>query len=267
MEIMSGIMGRYYGWKGERVRAMDSIETRESGGITAASAEFLGWLEVWFAGLQTLDLERFMADNGLAPENVGVVSADLVNGFCYEGPLASPRIAAIVEPSAALFRRAHELGVRDFVLVQEYHTEHAVEFEQYGPHCIRGTREADTAQALKDLPFSDEFSVVHKNSLHPAYGTHFDEWLAERTALRAFLLVGDCTDLCTYQVALHLKLSANARDRHVHVIVPANCVDTYDLPVETARSVGAMPHDANLLHPLFLYHLALNGATVCASVM
>ncbi|HET9494003.1 MAG TPA: isochorismatase family cysteine hydrolase [Chloroflexia bacterium] len=237
-----------------------------SGGIASASGEFLGWLEGWVRGLAALDLAEFMQAERLGPENLAVVSADLVNGFCYEGPLASPRIAAIVEPSAALFSRAHEQGVRDFVLVQEYHTEHAAEFEQYGPHCIRGTREADTVQPLKDLPFSDLFRVVHKNSLHPAYGTDFDAWLAERPGLRAFIVVGDCTDLCTYQVALHLKLSANARDERVHVIVPADCVDTYDLPVDVARNIGAMPHDANLLHPLFLYHMALNGATVCASV-
>jgi hypothetical protein len=36
--------------------------------------------------------------------------------------------------------------------------------------------------------------------------------------------------------------------------------------VQAARGIGAMPHDANLLHPLFLYHMALNGATVCARV-
>ena len=237
-----------------------------SGEIAAASGEFLGWLESWVEGLPAVDLEGFMQREGLGPESVAVVSADLVNGFCYEGPLASRRIAGIVEPSAALFRRAHELEVRDFVLVQEYHTEHAVEFEQYGPHCIRGTHEADTVQMLKDLPFSDLFRVVHKNSLHPAYGTDFDAWMAEHPGIKAFIVVGDCTDLCTYQVVLHLKLSANARDERVHVIVPANCVDTYDLPVEAARNIGAIPHDANLLHPLFLYHMALNGATVCASV-
>jgi nicotinamidase-related amidase len=243
-----------------------TVKESGSGGIAAASGKFLGWLEGWIGGLVVVDLAEFMRAEGLGPENVAVVSADLVNGFCYEGPLASPRIAAIVEPSASLFRRAHELGVRDFVLVQEYHTEHAAEFEQYGPHCIRGTREADAVQPLKDLPFSELFRVVHKNSLHPAYGTDFDAWLAERPGLKAFIVVGDCTDLCTYQVTLHLKLSANARDERVHVIVPADCVDTYDLPVDVARNIGAMPHDANLLHPLFLYHMALNGATVCASV-
>ena len=50
------------------------------------------------------------------------------------------------------------------------------------------------------------------------------------------------------------------------VIVPANCVDTYDLPLEAAKQIGALPHDAGLLHPLFLYHMALNGASVVKAI-
>jgi nicotinamidase-related amidase len=236
-------------------------------GLAAASGPFLTWLEGWVASLATLGLQAFMAERGFKPENVCVMSADLVNGFCYEGPLASSRIRNIVEPSAQLFTLAYGLGVRDFVLLQEFHTHHAIEFEQYGPHCIRGTHEAETVAPLKELPFANLFKIVHKNSLHPALGTDLEEWLGARPQLNTFIVVGDCTDLCTYQVALHMKLRANALDRHVSVIVPANCVDTYDLPVEVAQKLGALPHNASLLHPLFLYHMALNGALVVENVV
>jgi nicotinamidase-related amidase len=74
------------------------------------------------------------------------------------------------------------------------------------------------------------------------------------------IVVGDCTDLCVYQAAMHLRLRANAAgDRGFEVVVPEDCVQTYDLPVETAQRLGALPHDGDLLHGLFLYHLALNG--------
>ena len=69
--------------------------------------------------------------------------------------------------------------------------------------------------------------------------------------------------MCTYQLAMHLRLRANALQRRgVRVIVPEDCVDTYDLTVDAARSIGALPHDADLLHRIFLYHLALNGVEV-----
>src|SRR5207253_25666 len=165
------------------------------------------------------------------------------NGFCYEGPLASPRIADIVGPSAEVMKRAYELGVRQFALVQEYHTHDALEFEQFGPHCIRNTDEAATVEPLASLPFADLFTVIHKNSLHPALHTNMDKWLVERPNLNTFIAVGDCTDLCLYQLAMHLKLNANAVDKRVNELVPANCAQTYDLPVETAQSIGTMPHD------------------------
>lgn len=242
------------------------VKESVASGLAKSSGAFLSWLDGWFESMPAIDLRAFMSNKNVGPENVCVASIDLVNGFCYEGPLASPRVRNIVEPSAALFELAYKLGVRDFVVIQEFHTHDAVEFEQYGPHCIRGTGEAETVAPIMELPFSDLFKIVHKNSLHPALGTDFDAWLEARPQLDTFITVGDCTDLCIYQLALYLKLRANARDRHVSVLVPANCVDTYDLPVDTAEKIGAMPHDAGLLHPLFLYHLALNGATVVKSI-
>jgi nicotinamidase-related amidase len=230
------------------------------------SRSFLDWLGEWTANLPPLDLQSYMQEKNIAPEQVGVISADLVEGFCYQGPLASPRIANVVPASADLMRRAHGLGVRDFALVQEYHTHDAPEFEQFAPHCIRGTAEADTVEPLKALPFSDLFTIIRKNSLHPALHTDMDDWLRARPHLNTFLTVGDCTDLCLYQLVMHLKLNANAAGQHVNVIVPENCVQTYDLPVDVARSLDAMPHDGDLIHAIFLYHMALNGAQVVRSV-
>jgi hypothetical protein len=78
--------------------------------------------------------------------------------------------------------------------------------------------------------------------------------------------VGDCTDLCLYQLAMHLKLNANAAGQRVNVLVPENCVQTYDLPLDVASSIGAMPHDGDLVHAMFLYHMALNGAQVVKKI-
>lgn len=234
--------------------------------MTESSKLFLDWLSTWQAGRTALDLQDYMQAESIQPENIALISADLVQGFCYTGPLSSPRIAGIVEPSAALFTRAHQLGVRHFALVQEYHTHDAREFEQFGPHCVRNTEEAETVRPLASLPFSQLFTVIHKNSLHPALHTDLDEWLADRPDVNTFITAGDCTDLCLYQLVMHLKLNANATDTRVNVLVPANCVDTYELPLEVARSIGAMPHDADLMHSIFLYHMALNGATVVGSI-
>jgi nicotinamidase-related amidase len=232
-----------------------------------ASRPFVDWVVEWYNNLPTLDLEAYMRENRVKPENLGLISADLVVGFCYEGPLASPRIAGVVDAAARVMQRAYALGAREFALVQEYHTHDAPEFEQFAPHCIRGTHEADTVEALKALPFSESFAVIRKNSLHPALHTDMDAWIAERPNLNTFIAVGDCTDLCLYQLVMHLKMNANAAGQRVNVIVPDDCVQTYNLPVDVAKQIGAMPHNGDLIHLLFLYHMALNGATVVRNVV
>jgi hypothetical protein len=65
---------------------------------------------------------------------------------------------------------------------------------------------------------------------------------------------------------MHLKLDANAHNRTLRVIVPANAVQTYDTPLEVAREIGILPHDGDTLHLLFLYHMRVNGIEVVRAI-
>jgi nicotinamidase-related amidase len=162
-----------------------------------------------------------------------------------------------------LFQHAHDLGVHHFLLFQDTHDADAIEFSAYPPHCVRGTAESETIGELKDLPFSDRFVVFPKNSISSSIGTELDTWLEAHPEVTTFIVVGDCTDICVYLGALYLRTRANVLGlRDFRVIVPADCVQTYDMPVDTALELGALPHDGDLLHSIFLYHMALNGIEV-----
>ena len=50
------------------------------------------------------------------------------------------------------------------------------------------------------------------------------------------------------------------------VILPANAVDTFDMPIEVAEEVGAFPHPGDFFHRVFLYHMALNGIQVVSAM-
>lgn len=234
------------------------------GDITETTETFLSYLDQWLAALRLLSLQEEFRE----PAQAAVFSADMVVGFCDAGNLASPRIGRLAQPVADLFQRAYGHGIREFVLLQDTHDQHTPEFQAFPPHCVRGTDESQAIPELRRLPFSDRFTIVEKNSLHPAVGTRFDAWLDDRPRLRQAIVVGDCTDLCTYHLAMHLRLRANARNvQDFRVIVPANAVDTYDMPVEQAKAIGALPHPGDFLHRLFLYHLALNGVEVVREVV
>ena len=69
-----------------------------------------------------------------------------------------------------------------------------------------------------------------------------------------------------FDLAMHLRMRGNANGYPQRVIVPADCVQTYDLAVDRAADLGIMPHDGELLHTAFLYQMALNGIQVVASL-
>ena len=220
---------------------------------------FLAYLEEWYAGLPELPLSELIAGE---PERVAILSIDVINGFCTEGPLASERIGRIARPVAELFGRAHALGVRSLVLTQDTHDPDAPEFAVYPPHCVRGTDESEAVDELKALAFYEEIAIFHKNSINSHFGTGLGEWLAARPQLDCFVVVGDCSDLCTYQAAMQLRLEANAANLQRRVVVAADAVDTFDTPVSVARELGIKAHDGDLHHVLFLHHMASNGIEV-----
>lgn len=223
----------------------------------ANSEPFLTWLIEWEASLPVLALED------IDPKATAVISEDLLKGFCTVGPLSSPRAQGIVPQVVALFAALHRAGVEHFILMQDTHDEEAAEFEAFPPHCVAGSEESETIPELLALPFSEKFIIFAKNSISSIVGTGLPDWLVDHPEITTFIVVGVCTDICIYEMALDLRVRANARgEEDVRVIVPADCVQTYDMPVETAQEIGAMPHDGDLLHRIFLYQMALNAIAV-----
>lgn len=223
--------------------------------------DFLDWLQRWKQGLPALSLADVLQENG-GPEQAAVLCVDMVNGFAHEGPLASPRVRAIIPAVTALFQRAYQHGIRRFILPQDNHPPDSPEFGCWPAHCVAGTAESETIPELTGLAFSSLYRVVPKRSISSGIGTDLEDALGPEP-LQVAICAGDCTDLCLYQLAMHLRLRANAKGESLRVIVPEDCVQTYDLPIAVATGIGAMPHPGDLLHDLFLYHMALNGVEVC----
>jgi nicotinamidase-related amidase len=236
---------------------MNGAETmlKESG------AAFGEYLDRWLGGLSFVPLESVIAEAGGAA-HVGIFCVDVINGFCHEGQLASPRVRGIIAPISSLMSRAYLDGVRQFIFTHDAHDPDAAEFDSYPPHCLRDSSESAIVAELMSLPFANEFTILPKNTISSAIGTGLDAWLAAHPEITHRIVVGDCTDLCTYQLAMHLKLSANAVNERLPVIVPADCVNTYEIPFDVAASANILAHPADILHATFLHNMAANGVRV-----
>jgi nicotinamidase-related amidase len=230
--------------------------------LSIRSQEFLDDLDHWLKNLKTISIQEAAP----RPEQAAVISVDIIKGFCTIGPLSSPRVAGIVQPIVGLFQRAWDHGIRHILLSQDTHEPEAVEFGAWPPHCVRGTEEAETVEEFRRLPFFDQMVVFEKNSISSGQKTGLNAWIADHPEVDTYIVVGDCTDLCVYQLAMQLRLEANAYQLRRRVIVPAECVETYDRSLEAARQEGGFAHPGDLMHAVFLYHMALNGIEVVQAV-
>ncbi|TDE86373.1 cysteine hydrolase family protein [Deinococcus sp. S9] len=187
------------------------------------------------------------------PDRVAVVCVDLVEGFTREGPLASPRVAEIIPRIVQLLRRLLDWGVpaENVVLVQDSHPLDAKEFQAYPPHCVAGTAEAQAVAELRALPEFARFQHFQKNSIASHTSPAFQAWLAQ-AEFDVVIALGDVTDLCLYTLALHLVTFGMANQQDWTVVVPEECVQTWDAP----------DHPGDLYHALFLHQLARNGVRV-----
>lgn len=237
------------------------LTSTQTPGLRESSGPFLDYLDVWLQNRTPIAMADCIASAG-GPEHVGIFCVDVINGFCHEGPLHSDRVRSIIAPIRRLFKMAYTSGIRNFVLPQDTHSPNAAEFAAYPPHCVRGTSESQTVPELADLPFASDFTIVEKNAVHAGVGTTLNCWLDSHPEITHFLVVGDCTDICAYHLALHLKFRANAADRPDTVLIPVDCVATYDIPLSVAQQLDIPAHPAPLYHALFLYSMAQNGIQI-----
>lgn len=239
--------------------------------------EMVGVLRAFKDSLREVYWQELLRRAG-GRERIAFVVVDMVNGFCREGALASPRIAALIPTIGQLVERYRRMGGKYLLFLNDAHTEEAAEFSAFVPHCLAGTSESELVDELK--PYLPESFLFTKNATTAVFGGRgkrypdgpeldflaFIRDLLLGGKVNLFVVTGNCTDLCVLQCALSLKLLGNSHNVPVEVVVPENAVTTYDLPPETARTEGALPHPADPNHLWALYHMALNGISVAKSL-
>jgi hypothetical protein len=83
------------------------------------SKEFLNALVTWESNLSKISWKDLQTE---AQEGqVALMSVDMINGFCHEGMLSSPRVRDIIPAVVTVFKDAYNIGVREFILAQDCH--------------------------------------------------------------------------------------------------------------------------------------------------
>lgn len=181
-----------------------------------------------------------------------LVIVDMINGFCKEGNLSSPRIKALIPETERILRLCKENEIKAIAFVDS-HSEDSPEFSSYPSHCVRGTWESEVVDELKEVA---ELKIINKNSTNGFLEDEFQDWLKNNPQIKNFIIVGDCTDICVEQFANTLKAYFNMKNIKARVIVPISAVETYDLGY----------HYAELLNIAALMIMAGNGVEIVKTV-
>jgi nicotinamidase-related amidase len=240
------------------------MPARKATSLRKSSEAFLDFLDSWYSNLKPASLKSLLKK--FSAEQTAIACVDVVNGFCKEGNLASPRVARIIDPIVQLFKNAEQHGINYYLLPQDNHPEHSKEFEIYPRHCVEGSFESRTVQELTDLPNSYKFNVIPKRTINPGLEEQLQAWLDQYPEVCQFIVTGDCTDICIDQLSMYLKLRSIKKDVDSEVIVPVNCVDTFDISMDAYQSDGLMPHPGEIFHIFTLYHLHLNGIRIVSAI-
>ncbi|MDF2674955.1 MAG: hypothetical protein K0R09_3223 [Clostridiales bacterium] len=180
---------------------------------------------------------------------------DMVVGFVHSGALSSPRVAAIANNVSELNKKT--TGYKKIFFLDN-HDKDSQEFRYFPAHCIKGTEEAELIPELRTKNSEDDnIYYVKKNSTNGFHSKGFQDWLKKyESEVDNYIITGCVTDICVLQFALSLKSYFNEKNINKRVIVPRNCVETYD----------GGSHDGYLMNLFALYNMHVSGIEIIEKI-
>ena len=188
--------------------------------------------------LKSLDKNRTM-----------LLIVDINKGFAKAGALYSDRIEKLISPISNLAKGALNNGIKVKAFT-DYHTEGSIELKAYPKHCMKDTDEWELVEELN----LEGIEVIKKNSTN---GFLEENFILNKEEIDNVIIVGDCTDICIYQLAISLRAEFNRVNKDGEIYVPKKLVDTFDMPM----------HKANFMNYVFLNSMLDNGVKVIEDII
>ena len=151
----------------------------------------------------------------------------MLNGFCKQGNLASPRCDAAIPRIREVIEQRRRAGDQ-LIFLADAHDPNDREFEVFPVHCVRGTAESEVVPELQ--PLLREGTLIRKRRYSGFFETDLEARLGTARPDQV-TVVGVCTDICV------LHTVADLRNRDHRVVVPAAAVETFDAPGHPADEV------------------------------
>ena len=175
-----------------------------------------------------------------------VLVVDMIKGFHNIGNLANPRMRNIIPNVMELLKKKNDEGYKT-IFLGDVHKPNDIEFRNFPPHCVVGTEEIYVIDELR--LFLHEGKYIKKNRYSGFFDTELEEVIEDYNP-QEVIVVGVCTDICVLHTVVDLLM------RDYRVIVPKNCVDTFNAPF----------HEADEINKWALTHMEMLGAITVNSI-
>ena len=198
-------------------------------------------------------LENNLIDKG----KTSVIVVDMIEGFVNIGNFASPRVKAMAPNIKVLLEKSKPSRK---VFFRDVHSKDSKEFNAYVEHCV-DENETEIIKELKEYAYGKESknlaTIIKKNSTNGFLAKGFKEWLKNNNGIENYIVVGCVTDICVSDFAKSLQCYIYENNLNKKVIVPTNCVETYDFA----------HHNAEIINTIALYSMKLAGICIVDEII
>ena len=193
----------------------------------------------------------------LNKDKTAIIVVDMIEGFVNIGNFASPRVKAMapkIEELFEKFKTSRRLFFRDV------HSKDSREFNAYIEHCV-DEEETEIIEGLRKYAYGEDVEklveIVPKNSTNGFLAEGFTAWMKENSDIENYIVVGCVTDICVSDFAKTLQCYIYENNLDKNVIVPIDCVETFDFA----------PHYGDLMNVFSLYSMKLAGIKVVDEII
>lgn len=166
-----------------------------------------------------------------------VINIDMINGFVKEGTLAAPSIMRVVPRQQEILEEYKNAEDKGIIFIRDEHTKDAIEFKTFPEHCLKGSKESELIDELKEY-YKDAYDFG-KNSTNFVFAPGFQEQINKFENLETVTLMGCLSEVCVKNGGITLRNYFDQLNKDVDIYVSADAIDTYDAPGHNAEEVTA----------------------------